>query len=180
MNNYRINRIVNQYKYLDEERKTRRNLKKKYVKLSNACLGTEGFITVSELGMVGTSIDLPVIIPFSVPTSVGLTTCATNLRPASSLIAKKINTHSEIELLTKAKLNSIEEKFTKAIKNGKITDEEFNDIEQEIKNYESMKFYILNKGKVSVSNDLKMQLTDKGRTLGRNEVWDSLKKNYKI
>jgi hypothetical protein len=38
MNNYRINHIMNQYKYLDEERKTRNNLKKKYTKLSNACL----------------------------------------------------------------------------------------------------------------------------------------------
>ena len=56
MNNYRINRIVNQYKYLDEERKTRNNLKKKYIKLSNACLGTEFLISVTELSMVGTSV----------------------------------------------------------------------------------------------------------------------------
>jgi len=80
MNNYRINRIMNQYKYLDEERKTINNLKKKYVKLSNACLGTEFFITVSELGMVGTSNALPIIIPFSMPISVTLTTFSTILR----------------------------------------------------------------------------------------------------
>ena len=43
MKNYRINHIMNQYKYLDEERNTRSNLKKKYVKLSNACFGTELF-----------------------------------------------------------------------------------------------------------------------------------------
>jgi hypothetical protein len=30
MNNYPINRIINQYKYLDEERKIRNNLKKSY------------------------------------------------------------------------------------------------------------------------------------------------------
>lgn len=57
---------------------------------------------------------------------------------------KKINKHSEIDLLAKAELNSIEEKFTKAVKDGKITDEEFNDIEQEIKNYEYIKSNILN------------------------------------
>jgi hypothetical protein len=54
------------------------------------------------------------------------------------LITKKINKHSEIELLAKSKLNSIEEKFTKAIK-----DEEFYGIEQEIKSYENMKSNIL-------------------------------------
>jgi hypothetical protein len=57
---------------------------------------------------------------------------------------KKINKHLEIEFLAKAKLNSIEEKFTKATKDGKITDEEFNDIEREIKNYENMNSSILN------------------------------------
>jgi hypothetical protein len=79
-------------------------------------------------------------------------------------------------LLAKTKLNSIEEKFTRAIKDEKITDEEFNDTEQEIKNYENMKSSILteNKGK-NLSNDLKLQLIDKGRASGRNEVWDSLK-----
>ena len=72
MNNYRINRIMDQYKYLDEERKTRNILKNKYRKLSNASLGTEFLITVSELGMVVTSIALPVIIPVSVIISVAL------------------------------------------------------------------------------------------------------------
>jgi hypothetical protein len=77
--------------FLDDERKTRSNLKKKYVKLSTACLSTEVFITVSVLAMVGTSIALPVMIPFSVPISVVLTTCATILRSTSGLIAKKKN-----------------------------------------------------------------------------------------
>jgi len=65
------------------------------------------------------------------------------LRSKSGLITKKINKHSEIKLLAKAKLNSTEEKFMKAIKDGKITDEELNNIEQEI-NYENMKSSILN------------------------------------
>jgi hypothetical protein len=68
---------MNQYKYLDEERKARNSLKKKYVKLSNVCLGTEIFITVLELGIAGTSIAVPIIIPVSVPIPVALTTCST-------------------------------------------------------------------------------------------------------
>jgi hypothetical protein len=121
--------------------------------------------------MFGTSIALPIIIPFSLPISVALSTCSTILRSTSGL-TEKINKHSEIELLAKAKFNSIEEKFSKAIKDGKITDEEFNDNEHEIKYYENMKSTILaeyNKGK-NLNNDLKFQLIDKGRTLGRNEV----------
>jgi len=82
-----------------------------------------------------------------------------------------------MELLAKAKLNSIEEKFMKAIKAGKITDEEFNDIEQDIKNYEDIQLNILNdyneKGK-NLNDDLELQLLDKGKTIGRNEEWDSI------
>jgi predicted metal-dependent hydrolase len=141
---------MNQYKYLDQERKTRNNLKKKCMKLSNAFLRTEFLITVSELGMVGTSITVPIIIPVSLPISVALTICSTFLRSTSGLITKKINKHSEIELLVKAELNWIEEKFTRTIKDGKISDEEFSDIEQEIKNYENMKSSILNENKENI------------------------------
>jgi len=56
-------------------------------------------------------------------------------------------------------------KFTKAIKDGEITDEEFDNIEQEIKNYENMKSVILNEYKVN------KDLIDKFRT----EVLDSIK-----
>jgi len=79
MNNYRINCIMNQYKYLDEERKTRNNLQNKYVKLSNARLGIEFFKAVSESGMVGSSLSIPIIVPVSVPISVASTTCSTIL-----------------------------------------------------------------------------------------------------
>ena len=88
MNNYRINRIMNQYKYLDEERKTRNNLQNKYVRLSNAPLGMGFFTTVSESGMAGTSIAVPTILPVSVPISVASTTCSTILRSTNGLIAK--------------------------------------------------------------------------------------------
>jgi hypothetical protein len=91
--------------YLDEERKIRDSLKKKYTKLSNICLGTTFFIIISELVIVGTSIAVPMIGPVSVIISVALTTCSTILKSVSRLINKKNNKYSGIELLAKAKLN---------------------------------------------------------------------------
>jgi len=64
----------------------------------------------------------------------------------------------------------MEEKFTKAIKDGEITDEEFDNIEQEINNYENTWSVILNEYKGN--NDL----IDKVRT----EVLDSIKTVKKI
>ena len=75
------------------------------------------------MGIVGKSVALPVIVPVSVPFSVVLTACTAILKSVYSFVTKKINKPSEIELFAKSKLNSIEEKFAKAMKDGKITDE---------------------------------------------------------
>ena len=95
------------------------------------------------MGVVGTSVALPISVPFSI----ALTTCTAILKLVYSFVTKKVNKHSEIVLLAKSKLNLIKEKLAKAIKDGEITDEEYNDIEEEIKNYESMKLNILNEYK---------------------------------
>lgn len=180
--NYKINRIMNQYKYLDDEKKTRNRLKKKYSKISMASFGIECFITASELGTVAVSLALPILVPISAPVSVGLTAIVAALRGTSGIIDKKISKHAAIELLAKSKLDSIEEKFYKAIKDGKLTDEEFYDIEHEIKNYNKMKEYILsdyNKSKKipsDLGNDIKKSLIEKGKTIGRAEAWEGLKK----
>jgi len=50
-------------------------------------------------------------------------------------------------LLAGSKLNSLKEKFNKAINDGEISEQEFFDIQQEIKNYESMKQSIKNEYK---------------------------------
>ena len=59
---------MKQYKYLNEEIMWKRN------KILIACLGTEIFIAISELGMFGHSISVPAIISVSVPTSFALRT----------------------------------------------------------------------------------------------------------
>ena len=141
--NYRLNRIMQDYKYLDDEIKMRINLKKRYKKLSNAISMTDYLIILSELGMVGSSIALPIITPFSVPVSVGLTVSSTILKSSWGYFNKKIEKHNTIELLAKSKRNSIETKFMKAIKDGKLSDNEFNDIEDEIRNYNEMKEKLL-------------------------------------
>lgn len=181
--NYRINRIMNHYKYLDEERKSRAALKKKYNKISNASFGIECVITTTEIATMVATLAVPILVPFSAPISVGLTTFMAVLRSSSGIITNKINKHAAIELLAKSKLDSIEEKFYKAIKDAKISDEEFYDIEQEIKNYDKMKAYILNeynKGKdkkqpKDVSKEIKMDLIERGKAMGRAELLEKFK-----
>ena len=83
---------------------------------------------------------------------------------------QKNSKHSKIELLAKTELNSIEEKFTKAIKDGEITDEEFDNIEQKIKNYENMKSVILNeyKGNKDLIERFRTDLLDSIKEVKKN------------
>jgi len=145
MDEFRTNRITEKYKYLDEEIKARNNLKKKYTRASNIFLGIEAFLLIFELGITRSTIAVPVITPISAPIVVGLTACSAVLKSISSMITKKISKHSEIMLLAGSKLNSLEEKFNRAINDGEISEQEFFDIQQEIKNYGSMKQSIQNK-----------------------------------
>ena len=157
MDEFRINRITDKYKYLDEEIKVRNNLKKKYTRLSNIFIGTEIILIAFELGITGSTITLPVITPVSTPIIVALTTCSTILKSVGRLITKKISKHSEIVLLAMSKLNSLEEKFKRAINDGEISEQEFFDIQPEIKNYESMKLNIQNEYKFTSLNINKKQ-----------------------
>jgi len=56
---------------------------------------------------------------------VHLTACSAVLKFISSLITRKTSKHSEIMLLAGSKLNSLEEKFNKAINDGEISQQEF-------------------------------------------------------
>jgi hypothetical protein len=164
---YRINRITNLHDFLDKEREARNRIKKKYVKLLNISLGIEFFLILLELGTVGSSIALPAIIPFSVPISIGLTSCSIILKSSNMIVMQKINKHLEIESLARAKFNSIQEKFTRAIEDSRITAEEFNDIEREMENYENMKSSIINKHnneRIKVWSKLKKRLQKKSTT----------------
>lgn len=152
--NYRLNRIMQNYKYLDDEIKTRINLKKRYKKISNTISATDYLIIVSELGIVGSSIAIPIITPFSVPISIGLTVFSTIFKSSWGYLNKKVEKHNTIELLAKSKRNSIETKFIKAIKDGKLSDNEFNDIEDEIRNYNEMKEKILKEYNKNINETL--------------------------
>ena len=157
LKDYRITRIIDHYVFLDDEIKARNNLKKKYTRLSNIFIGTEIILIAFELGITGSTITLPVITPVSTPIIVALTTCSTILKSVGRLITKKISKHSEIVLLAKSKLNSLEEKFKRAINDGEISEQEFFDIQPEIKNYESMKLNIQNEYKFTSLNINKKQ-----------------------
>lgn len=145
--NYKINKIGEYIKYLDAEIKDRERLKKGYGKFDKTLFGVECTCMVTELGITGTSFFIPPLILISTPVCLGLTLVSAVLRNGSKLLTGKIDKHSAIELLARSKRNSIDEKYTKAMEDGVISDAEFQDIRKEISNYDDMKKTILNEFK---------------------------------
>ncbi len=102
---------------------------------------------------------------------------STVLRNGSKLITKKIDKHAHIELLAKSKRNSIDEKYTKAMEDGVISESEFQDIRKEIYNYDEMKKSILNQFK---NNSQAIELTKEAQLTLINKGKEEMKEEFKI
>ena len=179
--NYRINKIGEYVKYLDAELKDRERLKKSYGKFDKTLFVIECTCMVTELGITGTSFVLPPLMLISTPVCLGLTVISAVLRNGSKMLTKKIDKHSAIELLAKSKRNSIDEKYTKAMEDGKISDLEFQDIRKEISNYDEMKKNILNSFKkggmeiTELTKEAQLSLINKGKAEMKKELKTKLK-----
>ena len=174
---YKINKISEYIKYLDTEIKDRERLKKNYGKLDKTLFGVECSCMITELGVTGTSFFIPPMVVISTPICLGLTVFSTVLRNGSKLITKKIDKHAHIELLAKSKRNSIDEKYTKAMEDGVISESEFQDIRKEIYNYDEMKKSILNQFK---NNSQAIELTKEAQLTLINKGKEEMKEEFKI
>jgi hypothetical protein len=174
--NYKINKIGDYIKYLDAELRDRERLKKSYGKFDKTLFGVECTCMVTELGVTGASFFLPLV---STPICLGLTLFSAVLRNGSKMLTRKIDKHSAIELLAKSKRNSIDEKYTKAMEDGVISDVEFQDIRKEIANYDEMKKTILKEFKkghaTELTKEAQLSLINKGKEEMKEELKTKLK-----
>lgn len=184
--NYRINKIGEYVKYLDAEIKERERLKKSYGKFDKTLFGVECTCMVTELGLTGTSFVVAPLALITAPVCLGLTVVSAFLRNGSKMLSKKIKKHTAIELLAKSKRNSIDEKYTRAMEDGVISDTEFQDIRKEITNYDDMKKELLNGFKnggteaLELTKEVRMTLINKGKEDGKKEIKEELKTKLKL
>ncbi len=80
-------------------------------------------------------------------------------------------------MLAKSKRNSIDEKYTKAMEDGVISESEFQDIRKEIYNYDEMKKSILNQFK---NNSQAIELTKEAQLTLINKGKEEMKEEFKI
>lgn len=175
--NYKINQIILTKEQLTKEEKDRNKYKKRYTKISKSLEGMEWLSIISEIGLTATTVVFSTLIPIAVPVCLGLTIATASIRTGLKMVASKIEKHASIELLAKSKLNSIHDKYMKALEDGSISIEEFEDIMKESRNYDTMKYENLQKHKGTantggpyITQDIQNMLKDKGKEEFKKEL----------
>ncbi|CCV02487.1 hypothetical protein IIV31_115L [Armadillidium vulgare iridescent virus] len=172
--------IISYRKKLEKEQHDREKLKKRYSKIDKTLFGLEWGCMLTELGLTGAAFTVPVLVPISAPICLGLTVFSAFMRNASKMISKKIEKHAAVELLAMSKMNSILEKYTKAIEDNKISSEEFKDITKEIDNFNDMKKVILssyhkNVKEIELTKEIQQSFIDKGKEQVKKDLENKLK-----
>lgn len=131
----RINEIENTFRRDIEERKS---VRKKYDRIITATEGVDACLIAGGVAMAGLGFAIPLILPIQI---VAIVTGSAGLvlKVGRKFLARKSNKHTKIITAAESKLNSIQDVVSKALEDGKISDEEFAQVSHELTKYREMK-----------------------------------------
>ena len=181
---FRLNKITDIQKQLQNEFEQRRALHKKYQRAMNVLDGINiGFTSIS-LGasiagigiLAGTVIIVPYLLPLEIAT-VGLCVFSTMGNVINKRLAIKCKKHYEISVIAQTKLNTITSHVSKALQDNDVSDEEFSLILNELEKYNELKAEVRSQSsKKYASYDLdQKKILEEGITRGKAQIMDQLK-----
>ncbi len=166
---YRLKEISKLRSKLTREKDERAKLYKGYKRFINTIAGigttSNGIsLTAAGISVVLVSTGLGIVIAVPLATASGVLTC---IGIACNFINRKLYTklkkHDNIKMAAESKLNSILEIVNTAINDGKITQDEFKIVVDEVQRYYELKDTIKGKTLKVVLEEEKEFLIDKGR-----------------
>ena len=142
---YRLQRICEVQKRLETERDSRAALHKKYRRGVNALEGVDTALVTAGIGLGASGVGLlstisaaPVVVTLEIAAlACGLTGMAGKV--ISRRLALKAKKHDEIRVLAEAKLDTISDHVSQALRDGSVSDDEFRLILDEMEKYSQMK-----------------------------------------
>ena len=167
---YRLQKIGEIQKTLEMERDKRFDLSKKYQRSVNILSGVCYVLEIASVGLgtagitlLSTVIATPVVMVME-----GVALCAGGLSVAGNLICDKVlspkaKKHIRIKMLADAKLNTISDHISKALKDNTISDEEYTLILSELEKFIQMKDEIRTKNKSKIDDETKQSLIKQGK-----------------
>ena len=142
---YRLQRISEIQRHLETERDSRSALYKKYRRGVNAVDGIDTALVTagiglgaSGVGLLSTVVAAPIVSVLEIAAlGCGLSSMAGKV--ISRRLQLKAKKHDEIRVLAEAKLNTVADHVSKALRDGDVSDEEFRLILDELDKYGQMK-----------------------------------------
>ena len=175
---YRLRKLDDSEKFLQNEIKERDRLSKKFklyntaVKISDYALITSSVILNSgAIVAVSTGVGAPLSIPLT-SVGLGLSLAIPFIHKTIKKLNTKISKHNEIKVLTESKLGSISSVISQAIQDAHISQQEFERILKEIEHYRDMKEDIRRKTKKRVSTittEQKLAIFNQGKKQGKED-----------
>ena len=156
---YRLKKITEIQKDLEEQRHKRRELSEKYYKavkwVNNAdavLIALSMGLGVAGVGLLSTIIVAPVVVGLE---SVALCTGVLSMvgKYASKKLTLTAQKHEKIAVLAEAKLNSISTLISKALNDENISDQEFSLIVSEFSKFQEMKNDIIIKTREQIRKE---------------------------
>jgi len=143
--NYRLQEMSRLNEYLEKEQDGRAHLYKKYHRGVNVLDGVDTALILAGMGMgiggvglLSTIVAVPVVFGLEIA---ALTCGAVRMvgKYVARCLAVKAKKHDEIRTLPKSKLNTVADHVSCALMDGRISDEEFRLIIDEVKKYGQLK-----------------------------------------
>ena len=142
---YRLQEISQLKKHLEDERDKRGQLHKKYRRGVNALDGVDTALLTAGMGMgiggvglLSTIIAAPAVLGLEIAALV-CGVLGVEGKFVGRRLAVKATKHDEIRVLAESKLNTITDYVSGALTDGRISDEEFRLIVDEVSKYNQMK-----------------------------------------
>ena len=182
---YRLHKINEINTYFEQEIENHRKVLRKYKRIYSifdvlnitAAIGSTA-LGIGTIGLVTLALLPPVAISLE---GVAIGICAGNILFGilHKKILHKIEKHETIYACAVAKLNTIHDIYSKSMIDGRIDDNEFKLFLNEKDKYIELKNKIRknsleNEQKINLE-DLKKEFIEKGKQMGKNEVWEKLK-----
>lgn len=187
--NFRVQRIVELQQQLEVEKETRMSLRKKYQRVINTVDWIDAALATASMGMGASGVGLLSTI-VAAPVVLGLEIAALACGLAGlggKFISRKLQVkaqkHDQIRLLAEAKINTISDHVSKALRDGQISEEEFKLILDECDKYRQMKTQIRvgalkNSCAVVLDEEAKNALIAQGREEARAAILKNVAGNF--
>jgi hypothetical protein len=187
---FRLNKVNEIRKQFEKELEDRRKTINKYKKAntvigwsSYGCFAVGAACEVSSFALYTTGIGVVIGIPIGIAgVIIGLMGIPINI--GNNKIWKKLEKHEEIYILAISKLNSINDLISKALIDGQIDDKEYSTVLSEYDKYIELKntirkSFLKNNNHQKDDEELKKNLVEKGKELGKSEIIQKLLKSAK-